>query len=146
MKATAEADELKLPKDRGPQKGPRLQPWADGILKIACAVGIAAYAAWLMVTTVNSLGVEVSAGPDVARGLLTFITTFLGAYFAFALQERQRKADERRRNVAAGNRALIMLLRQWNTPKQYQAEMIDLLRYQRTPLSDPTHAEVRVTR
>lgn len=51
---------------------------------------------------------------DYLPSLATLLAAFLGAYCAFELQNRVKAKEERRNNIAAGNRALFTLIRQWN--------------------------------
>jgi hypothetical protein len=51
--------------------------------------------------------------------------TFVGAYSAFQLEQRQRLADAEDRRVGAANRALYTLKNMWNVLRQYQREHLD---------------------
>lgn len=55
----------------------------------------------------------------------TLIAAFLGAWFAFKLQDRAKFREEVKANVAAGNRALFNLLRQANSLKLIQRDHLD---------------------
>lgn len=57
--------------------------------------------------------------------LATLVAAFLGAWSAFKLQDRSRQREERKQNIAAGNRALFNLLRQSNSLKLIQRDYLD---------------------
>lgn len=57
--------------------------------------------------------------------LATLVAAFVGAWSAFKLQDRAKQREERRQNVAAGNRALFNLLRQSNSLKLIQLDFLD---------------------
>jgi hypothetical protein len=61
---------------------------------------------------------------DIVNPLATLIAAFMGAWAAFRLQTIQKRGDEIRTNIAAGNRALSTLMQQANTLKLFQIDFI----------------------
>jgi hypothetical protein len=55
----------------------------------------------------------------------TLAGSFFGAYFAFLLAGRRRKAEIEEKNVGAINRALYTIFEMWNVLRQYQREQLD---------------------
>lgn len=55
----------------------------------------------------------------------TLVGSFFGAYFAFLLARRRRRAEVEETNVGAINRALYTLFEMWNVLRQYQREHLD---------------------
>jgi len=69
---------------------------------------------------------------DILNPISTLAAAFMGSWAAFRLQLFDRKGEERKLNVAAGNRALIALLQQVNTLKLFQDDSIEPFR--RSPI------------
>jgi len=62
---------------------------------------------------------------NILNSLVTLLATFLGALLAFRLQLHQKREDEKSKHVAAGNRALSILMQQANTLKLFQLDFIE---------------------
>jgi hypothetical protein len=85
----------------------------------------------------NSLPVSVG---DIVNPLATLVAAFMGAWTAFRLQSLQKHEEEKKSQIAAGNRALSTLLQQANTLKLFQVDFIEPIR------SDPgRHIAMRPT-
>ena len=62
---------------------------------------------------------------DLISGLTTLVAAFAGSWFAYILSNRDRARNEKDARVAAANRALFTLLRQFNTLYVLKAQIID---------------------
>ena len=60
--------------------------------------------------------------------LVTLVAAFVGAWFAFLLQDRAKARQTIRDQVAAINRAQFALMRQFNTMKNIQAQVVEPVR------------------
>lgn len=61
---------------------------------------------------------------DIVNPLATLVAAFMGAWAAFRLQTIQKRDEEKRTHIAAGNRALSTLMQQANTLKLFQNDFI----------------------
>ena len=59
------------------------------------------------------------------NALVTLVAAFAGAFVAFRFEKSQRDFERANSEVAAGNRALFILVRIWNKLRQYQKEIVD---------------------
>jgi hypothetical protein len=57
---------------------------------------------------------------DVAGWFFTILSTFIGAFFAFRLQEVKDRAKEHDRQINEVNKALLALASQYNELSNYQ--------------------------
>jgi hypothetical protein len=62
---------------------------------------------------------------DWLNPVATLIASFGGAWAAFKLQASERTSEVRRKNVAAANQALFVMMRQANTLRLYQHDHIN---------------------
>lgn len=60
--------------------------------------------------------------------MVTLAAAFLGAWSAFKLEDRARKRKKVEENIAAGNRAIFMLLRMFNELFNIQQQVIEPVR------------------
>ena len=65
---------------------------------------------------------------DLLTHLITLVAAFSGAWFAFLLNDRAKARETTRQQVAALNRAQFTLIRQINTLKNIQSQVIDPVR------------------
>jgi len=65
---------------------------------------------------------------DIVNPLVTLVAAFAGAWAAFKLQQFQKNKEDTKLNIAAGNRALIILLQQFNALKLFQIDFIEQFR------------------
>ena len=65
---------------------------------------------------------------DLLTHLITLVAAFSGAWFAFLLNDRAKARETTRQQVAALNRAQFTLIRQLNTLKTLQSQVIDPVR------------------
>ena len=65
---------------------------------------------------------------DYLPALTTLLAAFLGAGYAFKLQNNKIARDQVKEHVAAGNKAIFMLLRQYNELSVIQRQFIDPIR------------------
>ena len=61
----------------------------------------------------------------IITALATLAAAFFGALFAFKFQERNEERKIRSNNIAAGNRTMFLLLRQFNELSVIQKQIID---------------------
>jgi len=64
----------------------------------------------------------------IVRTLTTFGAAFFGAWFAFKFQGLAREKETRAKAVAAGNRAIFTLMRQWDLLYKIQQDEIEPMR------------------
>jgi len=82
--------------------------------------------------------------------LETLLAVFIGAFLAFKLEGESRKREEIKKNVAASNSALFVILRQLNSLKLFQRDMIDphrsdtAISINMDPLLQETHDDLDV--
>jgi hypothetical protein len=62
---------------------------------------------------------------DIVNPLATLIAAFAGSWAAFKLQQFQKSKEDTESRIAAGNRALMVLLQQANTIKLFQIDFIE---------------------
>lgn len=62
---------------------------------------------------------------SVVSALTTLLAAFAGAWFAFELANRDRVRDLTNARVAAGNRAIFILMRHFNTLHNLKTQVID---------------------
>jgi len=55
----------------------------------------------------------------------TLAASFGGAYLAFKWQRSEKKSEITERNISAGNRAIVSLIRMFNIVAQYRMQVID---------------------
>jgi hypothetical protein len=65
---------------------------------------------------------------DIVNPLTTLVAAFAGSWAAFKFQQFQKNKEDTAENIAAGNRALIILLQQANTLKLFQIDFIEPFR------------------
>lgn len=65
---------------------------------------------------------------DVLAVLGTLVASFAGAWVAFKFQAQQRKQEEIRKNVGAGNRAIYGVYALWNVLEQFRKEVMEPFR------------------
>lgn len=65
---------------------------------------------------------------DIVNPLATLVAAFAGSWAAFKLQQFQKNREDTKANIAAGNRALMVLLQQANTLKLFQVDFIEPFR------------------
>jgi hypothetical protein len=70
----------------------------------------------------------------IVSGLTTLVAAFAGAWFAYILSNRDRVRDQENAQVAAGNRAIFMLMRQFNTLHNLKTLIIDPKRSDPDPI------------
>ncbi|MFC5571606.1 hypothetical protein ACFPN1_16245 [Lysobacter yangpyeongensis] len=66
---------------------------------------------------------------DIINPLATLIASFAGAWAAFKLQSVEKSREIDRSNIAAANRALLVMMQQANELKLYQKDHIDPQRH-----------------
>ncbi len=94
-----------------------LQQWEITVIlvgSIALLIGLIA----------SILGGIIDASVAVAAGA-TLLSAFIGAYLAFALNDRREAAKKSRENKAAMNRSLFVLARQSNAVENYKRLMAE---------------------
>lgn len=62
---------------------------------------------------------------DIVNPIATLVAAFAGSLSAFRFQQFQQNKEDTENKIAAGNRALILLLQQANTLKLFQSDFID---------------------
>lgn len=62
---------------------------------------------------------------DVFAALIALVASFAGAWAAFKLQAHEKKAEQIKRNVGAGNRAIYDVYAFWNVLEQFRKEVIE---------------------
>ncbi len=62
---------------------------------------------------------------DMVNPLATLVAAFAGSWAAFKLQQFQKNKEDTEARIAAGNRALMVLLQQANTLKLFQTDFIE---------------------
>ena len=65
---------------------------------------------------------------DFLPAIATLLAAFLGAWFAFILENRKKERELEDKNIAAGNRALFVLIRQLNVLLVFQKQAIEPVR------------------
>lgn len=65
---------------------------------------------------------------DILAAVTTVVSTFLGAWAAFALENRRRKREEKEKNVGAANRAVHTVFSMWNVLEQFRKESLESMR------------------
>lgn len=65
---------------------------------------------------------------DIITPLATLVAAFAGSWASFKLHQFQKNKETMQVNIAAGNRALMVLLQQANTLKLFQLDFIDPFR------------------
>jgi hypothetical protein len=65
---------------------------------------------------------------EIFPSLATLLAAFLGASFAFLLQNRKQERDEKKKQITGVNRAIYMIYDMWNVLFQYQIEVINPIR------------------
>lgn len=65
---------------------------------------------------------------DIVNPLATLVAAFAGSWVAFRFQQFQNNKQDTKTNIAAGNRALMILLQQTNTLKLIQLDFIEPFR------------------
>lgn len=65
---------------------------------------------------------------DVLAALAALVASFAGAWAAFKLQAHDKRQDQIKRNVGAGNRAIYDLYAFWNVLEQYRKEALEPFR------------------
>lgn len=65
---------------------------------------------------------------DIINPFATLVAAFAGSWAAFKLEQFQKNRQDTEANIAAGNRALMILLQQANTLKLFQFDFIELFR------------------
>ncbi len=65
---------------------------------------------------------------DVIATLATLVASFSGAWAAFKFQAWEKKQEQIRRNVGAGNRAIYDVYALWNVLEQYRKEALEKFR------------------
>lgn len=65
---------------------------------------------------------------DIGNPLATLVAAFAGAWAAFKLHQFQKNREDTQGNIAAGNRALIVLQQQANILKLFQLDFINPFR------------------
>ncbi len=61
----------------------------------------------------------------LAPAIATLVAAFLGAGYAFKLQENERRAREVKENVASGNRAIFSLMRMYSKLKNFEKQFLN---------------------
>jgi hypothetical protein len=77
---------------------------------------------------------------DIVNPLATLVAAFAGSWAAFKLQQVQKEKENIKENVAAGNRALILICQLLNNLKIVQVDFIDPFRN-----SPARHLEIKPT-
>jgi len=72
--------------------------------------------------------VEDNLMDTIINSLVTLVAAFFGAFFAFKFQERNEERKIKAKNIAAGNRAMFLLLRQFNKLSVIQKQIINPVR------------------
>lgn len=62
---------------------------------------------------------------DVLAVLATLIASFAGAWAAFRFESQGRIAEERKKNIGAGNRAIYSVYALWNVLEQFRKEVLE---------------------
>lgn len=62
---------------------------------------------------------------DFLPAAATLISAFLGSWFAFRFASHEKKKEQSEKDIAAGDRALFVLLRQFNELLVFQKKIID---------------------
>ena len=65
--------------------------------------------------------------------IATLLAAFAGAWFAFLLQDKKHKREERKKQRAAVSKAIFTISRLWNMLVQYQREIVEPIRQVATP-------------
>lgn len=65
---------------------------------------------------------------DVLAALAALVASFAGAWAAFKLQAYEKRVEQIRRNIGAGNRAIYDVYAFWNVLEQFRKEVLEPLR------------------
>lgn len=62
---------------------------------------------------------------DVLAVLASLVASFAGAWAAFRFESQRRIAEEKRKNIGAGNRAIYGVYALWNVLEQFRKEVLE---------------------
>jgi len=62
---------------------------------------------------------------DILATIAALVASFAGAWAAFRFESHRRVAEERKKNIGAGNRAIYGVYALWNVLEQYRKEVLE---------------------
>lgn len=65
---------------------------------------------------------------DVLAALASLVASFAGAWAAFRFESQRKVAEEKKKNIGAGNRAIYGVYALWNVLEQFRKEVLEAYR------------------